>query len=68
MYHSNCFNKYFKKLRYDVDTLMAFKMEDNKDWLEDTFKELIASIDINKHDYRVSSNKHPQCLLNFGVY
>ena len=47
---------------------MAFKMEDNKDWLEDTFKELIASIDINKHDYRVSSNKRPQCLLNFGVY
>ena len=47
---------------------MAFKMEDDKDWLEDTFKELIASIDINKHGYRGSSNKRPQRLLNFGVY
>ena len=54
MYHSNCLNKYFKKFRYDVDSLMAFEIEDDKDRLEDTFKELITSMDINKHGYVLS--------------
>ena len=31
MYHRNCLNKYFKKIRYDVDSLMTFKIEHDKD-------------------------------------
>ena len=51
MYHSNFLNKYFRKLPYDVDSLMALEIEDDKDRLEDTFKELIASMDTNKHGF-----------------
>ena len=54
MYHSNCLNKYFKIFRYDIDSLMVFEIEDDKDRLEDTFKELITSMDINKHGYVLS--------------
>ena len=31
LYHSNFLNKYFKKFRYVVDTLMKFEIEDDKD-------------------------------------
>ena len=31
MYLSNCLNKSFKTIRYDVDSLMAFEIEDDKD-------------------------------------
>ena len=54
MYHSNCLNKYFKKFCYDVDSLTAFEIADDKDRLEDTFKELITSTDINQHGYVLS--------------
>ena len=30
---------------------MALEIEDDKDRLEDTFKELIASMDTNKHGF-----------------
>ena len=40
MYHSNCLNKYFKKFCYDIDSLMGFEIEDDKDRFEDTFEEL----------------------------
>ena len=50
MYHSNCLNNF----RYDVDFLMAFEIEADKDRLEDTFKELIASMNINRHGYVLS--------------
>ena len=33
---------------------MAFEIEDDKNRLEDTFKELIVSMDINKHGYVLS--------------
>ena len=33
---------------------MAFEIEDDKDRLQDTFKELIASMDINRHGYVLS--------------
>ena len=29
MYHCNCMNKYFKKVLYDVDFLMAFEIQDD---------------------------------------
>ena len=54
MYHSNCLNKYFKKFCYDVDSLMGFVIEDDKDRFEDTFEEWITSMDINKHGYVLS--------------
>ena len=38
----------------DADSMMAFEIGDDKDWLGDTFKELIASKDINKHGYVLS--------------
>ena len=28
VYHCNCLNKYFKKVLYDVDFLMAFEIQD----------------------------------------
>ena len=31
LYHSNFLNKYLKKFRYDVDTLMTFEKEDDND-------------------------------------
>ena len=31
MYHSNCLNKNFKKFCHDVNSLMAFEIEDDKD-------------------------------------
>ena len=54
MYHSNCSNKYFNMFPCDADSMMAFEIEDKKDWLGDMFKELIASKDINKHGYVMS--------------
>ena len=54
MYHSNCSNKYFNMFPCDADSMMAFEIEDKKDWLGDMFKELIASKDINKHGYVLS--------------
>ena len=35
MYHSYCLNKYFKKFRYDVDSLMVFEIENDKNRPED---------------------------------
>ena len=54
MYHSNGLNKYFKMFPCDADSMMAFEIGDDKDCLGDTFKELIASKDINKHGYVLS--------------
>ena len=43
--------QYFKKFRYDVVSRIPFEIKDDGYELEGTFKELIASIDIDKQGY-----------------
>ena len=57
MYNSDCLNKYFKIILYGVDSLMTFQIEDDKGWLEDTFKQILASMDISKHGYILSDGR-----------
>ena len=57
MYHSNCLNKYTKKLKYDVQALMESDLEDGNSQLEEMIQEVITAFDIDKHGYALKSNQ-----------
>ena len=54
MYHCNCLNKYFKICLWCWFSYGIRSTRWYKDRLEDTFKELTASMEINKHVYVLS--------------
>ena len=54
MYNKNSLNKYIKQLLLDVDALMSFEEENNNTLLENTFKDVISNLEIDKRGHALS--------------